>query len=225
MSYGIQLSFNNKEEVIELPVMPSSIGLTEGGNGKVYNVVGLGDINVIKDAKLTEYQFSSIFPAQRSSYVHTEELLSPGQYVEYINRWMRTRHPIRFIVKSDLYDINTPASIESFDWKEVGGTKDIEYSLKLKKYVFYSAKQVKIIKTPAGKTAQKDSKTSKTRPNEKQPPKSYTVQKGDYLWEIAKKTLGDGGRWKEIKNLNNMSDADLKNLKVGRVLKIPGAKK
>ncbi|WP_240927571.1 LysM peptidoglycan-binding domain-containing protein [Paenibacillus thiaminolyticus] len=165
------------------------------------------------------------FPAQRSSFVHTEELLSPGQYVEYINRWMRTRHPIRFIVKSDLYDINTPASIESFDWKEVGGTKDIEYSLKLKKYVFYSAKQVKIIKTPAGKTAQKDSKTSKTRPNEKQPPKSYTVQKGDYLWEIAKKTLGDGGRWKEIKNLNNMSDADLKNLKVGRVLKIPGAKK
>ncbi|PZM65341.1 LysM peptidoglycan-binding domain-containing protein [Paenibacillus dendritiformis] len=225
MSYGIQLSFNNKEEVIELPVMPSSIALTEGGNDKVYNVIGLGDINVIKDAKLTEYQFSSIFPAQRSSYVHTEELLSPGQYVEYINRWMRTRHPIRFIVKSDLYDINTPASIESFDWKEVGGTKDIEYSLKLKKYVFYSAKQVKIIKTSAGKTAQKDSKTSKTRPNEKQPPKTYTVQKGDYLWAIAKKTLGDGSRWKEIKNLNNMSDADLKNLKVGRVLKIPGAKK
>lgn len=223
MSYGIQLSWNNKQEVIEIPVMPPSIGLTEGGNSKGYNVVGLGDINVIKDAKLTEYQFSSIFPFHRYHFVHTEKLLSPGQYVELINRWIRKRHPIRLIIKSDLYDINTPASIESFEWKENAGTQDIEYSIKLKKYIFYSAKQVKIIKTANSKTAAKTTAQQKTRPNEKVAPKTYKVQKGDYMYAIAKKTLGDGNRWREIKTLNNMSDADIKNLKVGRVLKIPTA--
>lgn len=225
MSYGIQLSWNNKQEVIEIPVMPPSIGLTEGGNGKGYNVVGLGEINVIKDAKLTEYQFSSIFPYHRYSFVHTEKLLSPGQYVEFINRWMRKRHPIRLIIKSDLYDINTPASIESFEWKEVAGSQDIEYSIKLKKYIFYSAKQVKIIKTANSKTAAKTTSQQKTRPNEKVAPKTYKVQKGDYMYAIAKKTLGDGNRWREIKSLNSLSDAEIKNLKVGRVLKIPAAAK
>ncbi|WP_238555931.1 LysM peptidoglycan-binding domain-containing protein [Paenibacillus alvei] len=215
------MSWNNKQEVIEIPVMPPSIGLTEGGNGKGYNVVGLGEINVIKDAKLTEYQFSSIFPATRYPFVHTKTLLSPGQYVEFLNRWIRKRHPIRLIIKSDLYDINTPASIESFEWKENAGTQDIEYSLKLKKYIFYSAKQVKVIKSASGKKATKPTTQKKTRPNEKVTPKTYKVQKGDYMYAISKKTLGDGNRWREIKTLNNMSDADIKNLKVGRVLKIP----
>ncbi|SYX84603.1 LysM peptidoglycan-binding domain-containing protein [Paenibacillus alvei] len=223
MTYGIQLSFNNKKEVIEIPVMPPSIGLTEGGNGKGYNVVGLGEINVIKDAKLTEYQFNSIFPARRYPFVHTEKLLATGKYVEFINRWMRSRHPIRLIIKSDLYDINTPASIESFEWKEVAGSQDIEYSIKLKKYIFYAAKKAVVIKSAAGKKAAKPTAQKKTRPNEKVTPKTYKVQKGDYMYAIAKKTLGDGNRWKEIKKLNNMTDADIKNLKVGRVLKIPTA--
>lgn len=225
MSYGIQLSFNNKQEVIEIPVMPSSIGLTEGGNGKGYNVVGLGEINVIKDAKLTEYQFSSIFPYYRYHFVHTKKLLSPVQYIEFINRWMRKRHPIRLIIKSDLYDVNTPASIESFEWKEVAGSQDIEYSIKLKKYVFYSAQKVAVIKSAAGKKAAKPTAQKKTRPNEKVTPKTYKVQKGDYMYAIAKKTLGDGNRWREIKSLNSLSDAEIKNLKVGRVLKIPAAAK
>lgn len=33
---------------------------------------------------------------------------------------------------------------------------------------------------------------------------TYTVKKGDTLWGIAKKYLGDGNRYKEIKSLNNL---------------------
>ena len=31
---------------------------------------------------------------------------------------------------------------------------------------------------------------------------NYTVKSGDCLWNIAKKLLGDGTRWKEIYELN-----------------------
>jgi peptidoglycan/xylan/chitin deacetylase (PgdA/CDA1 family) len=52
-------------------------------------------------------------------------------------------------------------------------------------------------------------------------PKTYTVQAGDTLYGIAKKTLGDGGRYPEIQSLNQEILPDANKLKVGMVLKLP----
>lgn len=49
---------------------------------------------------------------------------------------------------------------------------------------------------------------------------NYTVKKGDSLWTIAKKFLGDGNRYKEIQNLNGMKDTVIH---AGDVLKIPSS--
>jgi len=49
---------------------------------------------------------------------------------------------------------------------------------------------------------------------------TYTVKSGDILWSIAVKFLGDGKRWKEIAELNGITDP--RTLQVGKVLKIPG---
>ncbi|NLO85927.1 MAG: LysM peptidoglycan-binding domain-containing protein [Clostridiales bacterium] len=46
----------------------------------------------------------------------------------------------------------------------------------------------------------------------------YTVQRGDTLWKIAKKLLGKGGRYVEIKTLNDMT-SDM--IRTGKILKIP----
>ena len=46
----------------------------------------------------------------------------------------------------------------------------------------------------------------------------YTVQKGDTLWGIAKKQLGAGKRYTEIKELNGLK-SDM--IKPGQILKIP----
>lgn len=46
----------------------------------------------------------------------------------------------------------------------------------------------------------------------------YTIQKGDTLWGLAKKFLGAGSRYKEIKELNGLTS---NGIKVGRTLKIP----
>lgn len=48
----------------------------------------------------------------------------------------------------------------------------------------------------------------------------YTVKKGDSLWAIAKKLLGDGNRYKEIQKLNGMKDTVIH---AGDVLKIPSS--
>lgn len=47
---------------------------------------------------------------------------------------------------------------------------------------------------------------------------TYIVQKGDTLWSISKRFLGDGVMWRKIYNYNNLTSTLIK---VGQVLKIP----
>ena len=50
---------------------------------------------------------------------------------------------------------------------------------------------------------------------------SYTVVKGDCLWNIAKKLLGEGGRWQEIYNLNRDKISNPNLIYPGQVLALP----
>lgn len=221
--FGIELSFNNRAEYFVLPVNPESIEITENGRGKTYDVVGLGEINVIKNRELTEVSFQSIFPAIWYPFVVVKEslLLQPAEYLDTITKWMDSKRPIRFIAASSTYAINMAASIEKFQWKELAGSPgDIEYSLTLKKYVFYAAKKVVV----AGQNAQGASVIQKQppqRPDERPTPKTHTIASGENLWLISKKLLGDGSRYKEIQKLNGLTDAQLKALKPGTVLRLP----
>jgi len=78
------------------------------------------------------------------------------------------------------------------------------------------------------KTVDKDRQVKPTPDNEKAEPKKldvpagpvdYTIQKGDTLWSIAKKHLGDGKRWKDIVAANPGLKPE--KLKVGQKIVIP----
>ena len=49
---------------------------------------------------------------------------------------------------------------------------------------------------------------------------TYTIQNGDTLWNISKKFLGKGNRYKEIMALNGLKTTGIK---AGRTIKIPNA--
>ncbi len=59
---------------------------------------------------------------------------------------------------------------------------------------------------------------NKSQPDSKNA-KAYLIQAGDTYWSIAKKQLGNGHRWKEIKKLN--PGVDRTKLKVGQSIRIP----
>ena len=48
---------------------------------------------------------------------------------------------------------------------------------------------------------------------------SYTIQKGDSLWDISVRAYGDGYKWTEIAKANNLDNPDL--IFSGNVLKLP----
>lgn len=235
--YGLFLSFNNQQEVFRFPVNPERIEVKDGSEGKSYTVAGLGEINAILYPKLTEISFESFFPGRTYPFVNTgkDKLKLPIDYVNTIKGWMESRRPVRFVMTGLVPDplsgtdsgnvvramksfgINMAASIESFSWNTMSGSpEDIEFSITLKRYVFYGARKV----VPA-----KDSKAaavkSKERPDDRKKPNSYTVAKGDTLWSIAQKLLGSGSRHTEIQKLNGIKDHEVRKLAVGRVLKIP----
>ncbi len=220
MSYGIWLSFNNQTEGFQIPVNPEVIEMSDGVNGQSFNISKLGEINVIKEKKLTEYAFQSIFPNQRLPILATEQLLAPKNYVQLIDKWMASGQPIRFIFTGDSFDVNTHASIENFDWQEVAGTGgDIEYTLELKRYEFYAAKAVKVkiqVAQPP-KVKQQSKKRADTKPS----PKVYKLVAGDSLWKVARKFLGSGTRYPELARLNNIKSSDYRRLPIGLPVKIP----
>lgn len=49
----------------------------------------------------------------------------------------------------------------------------------------------------------------------------YVVKEGDSLWKIAESALGDGGRYKEIIEMNKGIIEDMDNLVIGANLKLP----
>lgn len=52
---------------------------------------------------------------------------------------------------------------------------------------------------------------------------THTVAKGDTLWAIAQRTLGDGARWKEIFELNRDTVSNANLIYPGQTLRLPGA--
>lgn len=224
MDYGIYLSFNNEEEGFQIPVNPESYEVIKNGQGKTYDITGLGEINVIKNPKLTGIGFKSEFPAQWYPAVVVERLQEPLFYINLIKKWMESLRPIRFVLTGSTVDINMLVSIEKFNWKESGGAVgDIEYEITFKKYVPYAAKKVLVqqtVQTAEKKTLSVQSEAPK-RPDERIPPKTYKLVAGDTLWKVAQKLLGNGARYKEIQKLNNISDAQLTKLRIGMEIKLP----
>jgi hypothetical protein len=245
-NYEIYLSYNNQEEGFIVPVNPEDIQVNLNGNSKTYDIVGkgggasetrAGEVNVIKNPKLMEITFSSIFPAQRYPSVVTEYLFDPIQYINYIRKWMATKHPIRFIFVGNYTDknsdkgsqgndINIAASIEKFTWKEIGGAPgDIEYSITLKEYVFYSARKIEVKTDSAGKIIL--NQTPPLRYDDRIRPDTYTMKERETLALVAMKFFTtdtgrpDSSRWKDIQTLNNITDAQMKGSLAGTVLKIP----
>ncbi|MBP1990207.1 LysM peptidoglycan-binding domain-containing protein [Paenibacillus eucommiae] len=246
--YEIYLSYDNEYEGFRIPILPEEIEVKESGNGKTYEILGqgggteetrAGEINVIKNPSLREVSFSGIFPALTSlsnSYIEVKhEIFEPMRYIRFIRSWMASKRPIRFIfIGSQTLsqqernvtitgDLNFPASIESFDWKEVAGSPgDIEYTLQLKEYVFYSARKAVVKTQPDGEKVVVQQPSA--RLNEKVVPDKYITQPGDTLPQIAMKFYNqDSSRAEDIRKLNGISQAEAlaSSLKSGLVLKLP----
>ena len=196
------LSFNNNEERIRLPVIPSSFEVSIPHQNTTVNITNLGEINLIGKTGLMSMTIESFFPNQKYNFCLYKDFNKPYEYIKQLLKWKDSGKPIRVIVTGT--PINYAMAIESIVYSEIDATGDVYFTLELKEYKFISTSTVKTTITKNGTTLT----TPTTTREVKSPPTSYVVKQGDTLWLIAKKMTGEGSNYKTIAQKNNITNPD-----------------
>lgn len=227
---GIYFSVKNATEGFRLPVNPETVEVVNKGGGEVYDIAKLGNVNVPKNIELTEFSIETFFPAQDYHFL-VAPFMPPDFYIQKLEKWMKEKIPVRYIYVNGSFAINELVTIESFPYDESYGSDDVNFSLSLKKYVPFGPKKMTVVKKPVlvasattPKVAAKPAVVKKKTPprqNEKVTPKTYSLIKGDSLWKVAQKFLGDGNRYPEIAKLNGIKASDYRKLPIGLKVKLP----
>ncbi len=215
--YEIWLTYNAESEKLQIPVLPEKFNVSVGSNNSTLDVAGLGEI-VIKQARPAfQFSFSSFFPLYLFQGLTVRSHTVPKYCVKRINEWQEGDKPVHLLVTKP--EIDVYCTVESFSWYEQGGDRNtIYYDITLKEYREVTVRQVTI----SSGTATVES--TETRVDNSTVPSSYTVVKGDCLWNIAKKFYGSGSKYTLIYEANKDIIGSNPNLiYAGQVLTIPAS--
>lgn len=208
---------------VQLPVTPSKLETKIKNNNKTINLINEGDVNVLKLPGLTELSFEAMLP--QVNYPFATETRKASYYLNKLEGLKTSKEPFQFIVVrmnpsgKMLFNTNIKVSLEDYTVSEDAKNGiDLTIKVKLKQYKAYSTKTVKVVvKKETKKATVQKKRTTETAPKKK----TYTVVKGDCLWNIAKKYLGNGARYTEIYNLNKDKIKNPNLIYVGQVLTLP----
>ena len=197
-----------------LPVTPESVSTKIKGNNKTFTLMNGEEINIPKSPGLTEISFEALLPNTEYPFAVYPDGFSNAK--KYLNKLEELKKKacfpfqiIRELPSGDsLFDTteNMNVTLEEYEIKEDANQGcDMMVSIKLKQYRHYSTalKATEITKNDKGDLF---AAPAAERPTDKEIPKSYTVVKGDTLWSICKKQLGDGARCWEIARQNAIPD-------------------
>lgn len=217
-----------------LPVTPSKLQIQYGGANKTVTLIDEGQVSLLKRPELKEIEFECLIPQTRFPYASYQSGFKGAKYyLNYFKSLQNGKRPFQFIVSRSLpggrslFSTNIKVSMESFtvieDAKE---GFDVKVKIKLREYRKHGTKTVVLAAENGDETPQ--AQVQETREAETSPapeaPQTYTVQKGDCLWTIAKKFYGDGSKYTVIYETNrDVIGGDPNRIDPGQVLVIPAA--
>lgn len=208
---------------IALSLLPDSVKTKSNASNISYNFINLGEVSMPNGQKLKQFSWKGVFPGKslcNMPFIKKQHWLPPKELINTIDTWRK--NGTRLILLLTETSINSEVYLSSFSYEWKGGNGSVEYDI-----AFTEAKDVKV-KTiveaketnlssgnrPASKTTNTNTKSEQT--------KTYTVKKGDCLWNIAKKYLGGGSKYTMIYELNKKTIGSNPNLIYpGQVLILP----
>ena len=193
------------------PVAPEKIQLKVANQNKTMVLINGGEINIIKEAGLSEISFSLLLPNVRYPFaVYKSGFERAGFFLEQIEKLKLEKKPFQFIIVRQfpdgrgLYNTNIKVSLEDYQIEDSAGDGfDVRVSIHLKQYRDYGTKVCDL--SSEGSSA--ISPPQQPRPAENSPApvgqnKTYTVVKGDCMWLIAQKFYGNGNLYEKIYQAN-----------------------
>lgn len=211
-----------------LPIAPEKLQLKIGNNNKTLTLINEGEINILKKAKLTDIEFEVLLPNVKYPFAtYNDNFQNASYFLENIEKLKTSEKPFQFIVSRKmpsgkiLFDTNIKVSLEDYTISEEAEEGfDVKVSIKLKQYKDYSTKTVQITikqERPRPVVIQTPSRPATTAPTTR----TYTVVRGDCLWNIAKKYYGNGSQYTKIYNANRDKIKNPSLIYPGQVFVIP----
>jgi hypothetical protein len=211
-----------------LPVAPESIKMKINGKNKTMTLINDGEINLLKNAGLTDISFEAMLPQvqQYPFATYTNGFKAASYFLEKIEELKNKLEPFQFIISrmtpdgKNLFSTDMKVSLEDYTINEKAKNGlDIYVTINLKQYREYSTKTVEITIKQAKPVAVIT--TARTATTTAPTTKTYTVVKGDCLWNIAKKYYGNGSQYTTIYNANRDKIKNPNLIYPGQVLTIP----
>lgn len=215
-----------------LPIAPPKLTVKINNANETVTLINEGEINILKKAELTDIEFECRIPQEKYPFaVYKSGFRGADYFLDYFESLKMSKEPFQFIVcrkrptGKRLFDTNIKVSME--DYKITEDAKngfDILVKIKLKQWRDYGTKTVNIsfnMEKPKASVEPQREATTSPAPAAAQ---TYTVVKGDCLWNIAKKFYGNGSKYSIIYNANKSVIGGNPNLIYpGQVLTIPAA--
>lgn len=185
----IEIIIDTPSGEIILPIAPEEIEITVPGNNEAVDVIGVGEVKVIRKPGLATFEIESFIPEDEDG----------EDFIEEIQDWQDSGKPGEFTA-SEL-GINMDVCVEDFVYSRKAGEEDrVYYTLSLSEYRPYGAK---IIVIKAEENTTEAAPPEETRTDNAEPvQQTYTVKNGDCLWAIAKRLTGNGANWPQLYNEN-----------------------
>ena len=217
---AIKFFFVYDKTLFQLPVNPPELKVRSSGNNQTYETVKLGQVNILKDKKLTDITISSFFPAQLNTpWVVAAGILAqqPYYYINLLEQIRNNKETMRLVV-ADL-GVNMQVSIEDFEYGYEAQNDDVNFTLSLKEV---RESTVKNMMFNADGSLSIASGFEFTRKLSKVIPSSYILKYGDDLWTVASSVLGMGSKYTDIQKYNLLIlGRDPNILNPGTILRIP----
>ena len=126
----IILSVNNREEIMTIPVIPSSYTVQKPQGGETFETVSGKELNLLGLPKLKSLSFESFFPIRDYPYLR-DRSMKGWEYVYKIDTWILQKLPIRLIITDT--PINMAVSIENFEYS-IKTDGDLWYNIEFKEF-------------------------------------------------------------------------------------------
>ena len=218
--YRLYLKQDGKQ--ILLPVTPAEIEMKTGNRNKAVYILNFGEMNLAKKPGLQEIRFTALLPGRRYSFVQTEDgFHEPEYFLNCFKEYKATAKPVQLILfrrladGTQLFCGNMDVLLEDYTVTEKGGEQgDFWVEMCWKEWKTAKSIRYSVKGQNGGNVLVEQGKERQA----KTPAVTYTVKKGDCLWNIAKKQMGDGTKYKEIAQKNGISDPN--RIYPGQVLKL-----
>ena len=205
-----------------LPIPPQKIPIKYPGQNETATLINGEEINITRPPGLAEISIDVVLPQMDYPCAMWDGSVEDAE--EFISRLQDLKESgdtFEFIVIRDSFDTNMDVTLE--DYKVSDDVKeglDLVVSITMKEARHYGTKIMNFAIVPE-QPIPASASPEPERPAARPQVKTYTVKSGDCLWNIAKKQLGDGNRWKEIHNLNLDKISNPNLIHAGLVLVMP----